>query len=268
MSCRFFLVDAFADRPSTGNPAGVCMLDNDASAGWMQSVAADVNASETAFARRRRDGTFDLRWFTPRTEVDLCGHATLATAHALWESRILAENETADFHTKSGPLTATRRSRWIELDFPASTTTPIAPPEGLLDALGVTATYVGRTRFDILVEVEQEAAVRAAVPDFPALRRVGVRGVMLTAPGDADDVDFISRFFAPGVGIDEDPVTGSAHCALAPFWGQKLAKNDLVAYQASNRGGIVRCRLAGDRVLLSGTAITILRGEVSIDETA
>ncbi|MEW5826430.1 MAG: PhzF family phenazine biosynthesis protein [Candidatus Bipolaricaulota bacterium] len=261
MPCRFFLVDAFADRPFAGNPAGVCILDRDASAEWMQSVASEVNASETAFARRRDDGTFHLRWFTPRIEVDLCGHATLATAHVLWASRDLAESEMAKFHTRSGPLTAVRREAWIELDFPACATTAIAPPAGLLEALGVKAVFVGRTRSDVLIEVDSEAAVRSAAPDFAALRRVGVRGAMVTARSATAGVDFVSRFFAPGVGIDEDPVTGSAHCALAPYWAQKLAKDDLSAHQASARGGFVRCHLAGDRVLLSGKAVTIFRGE-------
>jgi PhzF family phenazine biosynthesis protein len=261
MTIRFQHVDAFTDRPFAGNPAGVCILPDEASAEWMQHAAAEVNLSETAFVRRRTDGDFDLRWFTPVAEVDLCGHATLATAHALWELGDLAASQPARFHTKSGLLIATRRGDWIELDFPANPPTEMPAPAGLLEALGLAAVYVGRTRFDYLVEIEDEDAVRAATPDFYALRNLGVRGVMITAPSGAHDFDFVSRFFAPGVGIDEDPVTGSAHCALAPYWQAKFGKDQLVGYQASARGGSVRCRVIGDRVHLGGKAVTIVRGE-------
>jgi len=270
MAIRFQHVDAFTDRPFAGNPAGVCLLTEDASAEWMQHAAAEIHLSETAFVRRRDDGDFDLRWFTPAAEVALCGHGTLATAHTLWELGQLSPSEVARFHTQSGPLTATKLGEWIELDFPASPPSFVAAPKGLLEALGLRAAFVGKTRFDYLVEVENEDAVRAAAPNFDALRELGVRGVMITAPSEAHDFDFVSRFFAPGVGIDEDPVTGSAHCALAPYWQAKLGKGDLVGYQASARGGIVRCTVASDaardsvasdRVRLSGKAITIVRGE-------
>jgi PhzF family phenazine biosynthesis protein len=270
MAIRFQHVDAFTDQPFAGNPAGVCLLTEDASAVWMQHAAAEVNLSETAFVCRRDDGDFDLRWFTPTVEVELCGHATLAAAHTLWEVGELAASEPARFHTRSGLLTASRHADWIELDFPASPPAPVSPPPGLLEALGVQAIYVGKTRFDFLVEVESAAAVRSATPDFGALRSLGVRGVMITARSGTPSVDFVSRFFAPGVGVDEDPVTGSAHCALAPYWQAKLGKGDLVGYQASARGGIVRCTVASDaardsvasdRVHLGGKAITIVRGE-------
>ncbi len=261
MTIRFQHVDAFTDRPFAGNPAGVCVLAGDVGADWMQHAAAETNLSETAFVRRRADGEFGLRWFTPVVEVELCGHATLATAHTLWELGELAPSETARFRTKSGLLTAARRGDWIELDFPASSVAPTAPPEGLVEALGVPAVFVGKTRFDFLVEMESEAAVRSATPDFGALRSLGVRGVMITARSGTPSVDFVSRFFAPGVGIDEDPVTGSAHCALAPYWQGKLGRGDLVGFQASARGGIVRCRVVGARVRLSGKAITIVRGQ-------
>ncbi len=261
MSIRFQHVDAFTDRPFAGNPAGVCLLAEDASAGWMQHAAAEVNLSETAFVRRRTNGEFDLRWFTPMVEVELCGHATLATAHTLWELGELPLAETARFHTKSGLLSATRRGEWIELDFPASRTEPIEPPPNLLGALGLRAVFVGKTRFDYLVETESEEAVRTAAPDFPALHGLGVRGVMITARSESPEADFVSRFFAPGAGIDEDPVTGSAHCALAPYWQGKLGKSDLVGYQASSRGGTVHCRVAEHRVVLGGKAVTIVRGE-------
>jgi PhzF family phenazine biosynthesis protein len=261
MAIRFQHVDAFTDRPFAGNPAGVCLMTEDAPAEWMQRAAAEVNLSETAFVRQRDDGNFDLRWFTPTVEVELCGHATLATAHTLWELEVLDLTQTACFHTKSGVLTAVRRDGWIELDFPANPPSDTAAPEGLLEAIGLRALYVGKTRFDYLVEVESEGAVRAATPDFAALRKLGVRGVMITARSGTPSVDFVSRFFAPGVGIDEDPVTGSAHCALAPYWQGKLGRGDLVGFQASTRGGIVRCRVVGARVRLGGKAITIVRGE-------
>lgn len=261
MGIRFQHVDAFADRPFAGNPAGVCLLEREARSNWMQSVAAELGFSETAFARPRGDGAFDLRWFTPTVEVDLCGHATLATAHTLWEMGVLETQSNARFHTRSGILTAARRNDWIELDFPASATVPTDPPAGLLEALGLQATFVASTRFDVLVEVDDEAAVRSAAPHLAGLRQLGGRGVMVTARSATPAFDFVSRFFAPGVGIDEDPVTGSAHCALAPYWAGKLGRNDLVGYQASARGGIVRCRVDGDRVILGGTAVTVVRGE-------
>ncbi len=261
MTIRFQHVDAFADRPFAGNPAGVCLLREEADPQWMQRAAAEVNLSETAFVRRRDDGAFDLRWFTPVAEVELCGHATLATAHSLWELGELPLAQVARFHTQSGLLTATRHGEWIELDFPASPAQPVAAPSGLLEALGIPAVWIGKTRFDFLVEATNEAAVRGASPDFRTLKGLGVRGVIVTAQGDRRDVDFVSRFFAPGVGIDEDPVTGSAHCALGPYWQSKLGKDELTAYQASARGGTVRCRVVGDRVRLSGKAVTVVRGD-------
>lgn len=261
MRIRYQHVDAFTDRPFAGNPAGVCLLEQEAEADWMQSAAAELGFSETAFVRRRSDGTFDLRWFTPAAEVKLCGHGTLATAHTLWDLEVLDTKEPARFHTRSGLLTATRRGEWIELDFPASATEAIPAPAGLVDSLGVRSVFVGKTRFDYLVEVNDEEVVRNAAPDVRRLRDLGVRGVMITARSTMPGVDFVSRFFAPGVGIDEDPVTGSAHCALGPYWQRKLGKNDLVGFQASARGGIVRCSVREDRVLLAGRAVAVLRGE-------
>jgi len=262
MGIPIYQVDAFTSEPFKGNPAAVCLLDGPADDAWMRRVAAEMNLSETAFAAPRSGGDFDLRWFTPAVEVDLCGHATLATAHILWETSILSPNARARFHTKSGVLTAARVDDRVELDFPANPPAPIEPPDGLLDALGIAATYVGRTRFDYLVEVADAGAVRAAAPDIRRLKRLDVRGVMITAASDEDAFDFVSRFFAPGAGVDEDPVTGSAHCALTPYWATKLGRDELVGYQASARGGIVRCRVVGDRVRLSGHAVTVLRGEL------
>lgn len=263
MTVPIYQIDAFASEPFKGNPAGVCMLHEPKGKPWMQGVAAEMNLSETAFALPRAAGDFDLRWFTPAVEVVLCGHATLATAHILWETGVLSLDRQARFHTASGLLTADRLGDAIELGFPVSPPEPVKPPSGLLEALGVSATYVGRTRFDYLVEVDDAAVVRDAVPDFPGLKRLGVRGVMITAEGD-DVFDFVSRFFAPGAGIDEDPVTGSAHCALAPYWAKKAGREELVGHQVSARGGVVHCRVAEDRVFLSGHAVTVLRGELLV----
>ena len=229
----------------------------------MQSVAAEMNLSETAFLVRRDDG-FDLRWFTPAVEVALCGHATLASAHALWEGGHLPSDEVARFHTKSGLLTATRRGPWIELDFPATTEQAAEPPAGLIDALGVTPLYVGKTRFDYMVEIDREDGVRAMTPDFSRLRSLPVRGVIVTSSATTPGVDFVSRFFAPGAGVDEDPVTGSAHCCLTPYWSRKLGRTEFIAQQLSRRGGTLRLSLAGDRVRMRGQAVTVLRGELLV----
>lgn len=265
MSIPIYQVDAFAEKPFSGNPAAVCVLQQPADEGWMQSVAMEMNLSETAFVVHREDGDFDLRWFTPGVEVDLCGHATLATSHILWEAGILKPEEPALYHTRSGVLQAQKVDEQIELDFPATPAEACEPPDGLLEALGIQSpVYVGRPRFDYLVEVASEDIVRSLTPDFAALRFLGVRGVMVTSHSDQSNLDFVSRFFAPGAGINEDPVTGSAHCALAPYWAAKLGKTTLSAYQASARGGSLTCTLAGDRVKLAGRALTVLRGELTI----
>ena len=255
-------VDAFTDRPFGGNPAAICWLEHHVSDDWMQSVAAEMNLSETAFVRRRSDG-FDLRWFTPTVEVDLCGHATLATAHALWFAGIAEAGSPLHFHTRSGILTCTRDREFIEMDFPALPATAAAPPAGLLEALGVEAVaFVGRTKFDYLVQLDSPEAVRAVRPNFPKLGEVPTRGVIVTARLEDSKFDFLSRFFAPAVGVDEDPVCGSAHCCLADFWGHRLDKRELMALQASNRIGVLRLRLNGDRVLLGGQAVTVWQGEL------
>jgi PhzF family phenazine biosynthesis protein len=225
----------------------------------MQLVAREMNLAETAFLVRRADG-YDLRWFTPACEVDLCGHATLASAHVLWEEGHLPADATARFHTRSGVLTATRRDGVIWLDFPATPpVTAPAPPE-LERALGVPLRFVGRTPFDYLVEVDSDATVRRLEPDLRLLGRLPVRGIIVTAASATPEQEFVSRFFAPAAGVPEDPVTGSAHCALAPFWGVRLGRTELRGYQASARGGLVRLRLAGDRVQVGGAAVTMLRG--------
>ncbi|MGZ4807992.1 MAG: PhzF family phenazine biosynthesis protein [Thermoanaerobaculia bacterium] len=261
---RLLQIDAFTDKPFRGNPAAVCLLDADKPDAWMQSLAAEMNLSETAFLRKQNGG-WGLRWFTPAVEVDLCGHATLASAHALWEEEILPAAGTVRFHTKSGLLTARRDGEWIELDFPATPQEPVTPPVGMLEALGIERTlHTGKSLFDYLVEVDSEEIVRALAPDHVRLRSLGARGVIVTSRSLNRDYDFVSRFFAPGAGIDEDPVTGSAHCTLGPYWAAKLKKNDFVAYQASARGGVVRVRLEGDRVKLGGRAVTVFRGELAV----
>lgn len=255
-------VDAFTSEPFGGNPAAVCMLPEPADAVWMQRVAREMNLSETAFLVRRDDGAFDLRWFTPTVEIDLCGHGTLASAHVLWEDGCLDSTAQATFHTLSGPLSAVRRDGWIEMDFPAEPDEPVSAPDGLVAALGAEPAYVGRNRFDYLVELGSEAALRGMAPDFGRLRDLGVRGVIVTARAESAGLDFVSRFFAPGAGIDEDPVTGSAHCCLAPYWQRRLGQNSFTAWQASERGGEVRCAVRGDRVKLCGQAVTVLRARL------
>lgn len=256
---RLLQIDAFTAQAFRGNPAAVCLLDRERDERWMQDVAAEMNLSETAFLLRREDGDYSLRWFTPAVEVALCGHATLASAHALYEEHGL---QSVRFHTKSGILTAVRSGDAIELDFPATPEERADAPDGLLESLGIAnPVYVGRNRFDFLVEVASEDEVRALDPDHAQLRRIPVRGVIVTSR--SRDFDFVSRFFAPGSGIDEDPVTGSAHCCLTPYWSAKLGKDAMTAFQASKRGGVVRVRLAGDRVKLGGEAVTVLRGELT-----
>jgi PhzF family phenazine biosynthesis protein len=261
MTIPLIQVDAFADKPFTGNPAAVCMLPGPSDEQWMQNVAREMNLSETAYLWRQGDG-YSLRWFTPATEVDLCGHATLASAHVLWERGDISPDQEARFQTRSGLLTAVSTTEGIRLDFPATVTEPADAPEGLATALGVAPRWVGRNRFDYLVEVASEAEVRATKPDFGRLSALPVRGVIVTAVASTAGFDFVSRFFAPAAGVPEDPVTGSAHCALAPFWGKRLGKEAMTAYQASPRGGVVGVRVVGRRVHLIGRAITVLRGEL------
>jgi PhzF family phenazine biosynthesis protein len=255
-------VDAFTDRPFAGNPAAVCLLREPRDDAWLQHVAREMNLSETAFLVRRADASYDLRWFTPAVEVDLCGHATLASAHVLWEGGYLPPEKPARFHTRSGLLTATRAGDWIEMDFPAKPAEPAEPPEGLAKVLGTIPRFVGRNQFDYLIEVDTEATLRRLNPDFARLATLPVRGVIVTAAAATPGFDFVSRFFAPASGVPEDPVTGSAHCCLGPYWGAKLGKGEMVAFQASARGGVIGVRLVGPRVGLRGQAVTVLRGEL------
>jgi PhzF family phenazine biosynthesis protein len=263
MKVPMYQVDAFTAEPFAGNPAAVCLLDRPAGAAWMQAVAAEMNLAETAFVVPTGD-RFGLRWFTPAVEVDLCGHATLAAAHVIWSTPLLGAGQPCRFDTRSGELACHRRDDgWIEMDFPATPAEPATAPPGLFDALGVAPAPVWRSRFDYLVELPSAGAVRSLSPDFRRLATIDTRGVIVTAPGD--DSDFVSRFFAPAVGIDEDPVTGSAHCCLAVHWAGRLNRTgELVGRQLSRRGGVVRCALDGDRVRLAGQAVTVLRGELTV----
>ncbi len=261
MSVPIFQVDAFTAKPFAGNPAAVCLLEKEGEADWMQSVAAEMNLSETAFLTPQKDG-FGLRWFTPKTEVDLCGHATLAGAHVLWEIGRMATDEVAHFDTRSGELTAKQDKDWIELDFPVTRAEPVESPPGLSDMIGSVPKFVGRSRFDLLIELADATELHELEPDFVSLSHLPVRGFIVTARPDMPEYDFLSRFFAPAAGINEDPVTGSAHCALAPYWAEQLGKNEMIAYQASPRGGVVKVHLADDRVKLRGQAVTVLQGEL------
>jgi PhzF family phenazine biosynthesis protein len=262
MSQSIIVVDAFADQPFTGNPAAVCLLNQPVDERWMQLVAREMNLSETAFLLPEGEA-FRLRWFTPTVEVELCGHATLASAHVLWESGRLRAADEARFETRSGLLTARHTGDQIVLDFPAVAARACEVPLGLMEAIGTPLGYAGKNAFDYLVEVESEAVVRALQPDFERLAALLERGVMVTSRSADPAFDFVSRFFAPACGIREDPVTGSAHCCLGPHWSGRLGKVDLVGHQVSARGGVVRVQVRGDRVHLGGHAITVMRGELS-----
>jgi PhzF family phenazine biosynthesis protein len=265
MPIPIYQVDAFiTDRKFSGNPAGVCLLDSAAAETWMQNLGTEMNLAETAFLvpRSGSDG-FDLRWFTPEVEVALCGHATLASAHVLWETGRLRAGEQARFHTKSGLLTADKKGDLIEMNFPAKPEVKSDAPADLLPALGVRPVYIGKNQFDYIIEVGSEAEVRAMTPDHFRLRSIPVRGVIVTSRSATSAYDFVSRFLAPGSGVPEDPATGSAHCCLGPFWQSRLGKSSFVAYQASPRGGLINVRVEGERVFLSGRAETVFSGELA-----
>jgi PhzF family phenazine biosynthesis protein len=256
-------VDAFTATPFSGNPAGVCIMKQPGDDTWMQNVAREMNLAETAFLHPE-NGDYRLRWFTPTVEVALCGHATLASAHVLYETGALPRGRQARFQTLSGLLTADEEDGWIKLDFPSKPPEAATAPPDLLAALGnVNVNYLGRNVFDYIVEVDAEEVVRSLKPNLSLLETVQARGVIVTARSDDRAFDFVSRFFAPAAGVPEDPVTGSAHCCLTPYWAAKLKKDEMVGYQASARGGVVKVALRGDRVMLYGQAVTVLRGELS-----
>jgi len=265
MAIPIYQVDAFTEEAFKGNPAGVCLIPGPMDAGWMQNVAAEMNLAETAFPLREGDG-FRLRWFTPKCEVKLCGHATLATAHILWETGLLANDKGARFQTLSGLLTARRDQDLIELDFPARPPLP-HPPDWAADvvgALGIKPVWIGMSAEDVLFEAADEKTVRGVEPDFATLRALPARGVIVTSRSSDCRFDFVSRFFAPAVGVDEDPVTGSSHTVLVPYWAGRLGKKSFTAYQASARGGVLHLRLDGERVKIAGRAVTVIRGELAV----
>lgn len=257
---NIYVVDAFTNEAFRGNPAGVCVTENAVSEQWMQNVASEMKHAETAFLHKQEDH-YSLRWFTPEVEVDLCGHATLAAAHILWTEG----HETASelrFMTKSGLLKATRHNEWIHLDFPLEPASACEPPDSLVKGLGVPFKYIGRNRMDYIVEVENEDTVKSLNPDLSLLKQLEGRGVIVTSRANDEAVDFVSRCFFPAIGIDEDPVTGSAHCCLGPYWQQQLRKSEISALQISKRGGVLKLQLSGDRIRISGQAITTLKGRI------
>lgn len=259
---RLYLVDAFTPKPFAGNPAGVCPLDSPADVAWMQGLAAEVNASETAFFYPTGD-SYHLRWFTPTQEAPICGHATLASAHVMWEAGLLPASDTTRFDTLSGRLTVAREGDWLTMDFPANPPATIDAPEALARAVGRPIVAVAENDLDYYVELKSEEAVASFVPDLAAIAAFPKRAVVITARASRPGVDFVSRVFGPAHGIPEDPVTGSTHCALTPYWAAKLGKTALTAYQASRRGGMLRVALSADRVLISGQAVTVFSGEVT-----
>lgn len=260
MEVPIYQVDAFTNQAFAGNPAAVCILEEAQHESWMQHVAREMNLSETAFLFKEKND-YNLRWFTPTTEVDLCGHATLASAHILWETSLLGLKEVAEFNTLSGRLKVRRKGDEIELEFPATRVEPVTGPTELGEVLGIIPKFIGKTNTFYLVEAESERIVRELDPAFQELKtRFPDRAIIVTSIADSGEYDLVSRCFAPSLGIDEDPVTGSAHCCLGPYWSERFGRNELVAYQASERGGTLRVRVDGDRVFLSGRAVTVLRG--------
>ncbi len=269
MPVPLYQVDAFATKPFAGNPAAVCLLRDPRASDWMQQVAAEMNLSETAFLQPKTEETYRLRWFTPTNEVDLCGHATLASAHILWAEDHVSSETPLHFETASGRLTARREDGWIWMDFPADPVVPTDPPTSLLNALnGAMPDEVGRSGRDYLVRLQDSDAVRTLEPTLSDLEALTeARGVIVTAPAEGDDVDFVSRFFAPRVGVPEDPVTGSAHCALGPYWATHAGRTALTGRQVSGRGGTVRVHLNtpdAERVTLGGQAVTVFRGRLDV----
>jgi PhzF family phenazine biosynthesis protein len=261
MPIPIYQVDAFAEKPFKGNPAAVCILPKPMKVEWMQSVARQMNLSETAFIIQKNNG-FGLRWFTPQSEVELCGHATLASAHVLWEKGVVPETQKIRFSTLSGWLSATKNQCLIELNFPSAPLIPADCSEEYIAALGPVPDYTAISADKWLLEYHDEKLIYAMKPDFAALRARTGRGLIVTARSEKPGIDFVSRYFAPWIGINEDPVTGSAHCILGPYWGGKLHKNHMTAYQASERGGIVHMRVSADRTYIGGEAVTVFSGEL------
>ena len=261
---KIWVVDAFTGRAFAGNPAGVCISETALDESWMRRLASEMKHAETAFAFPH-EGGYALRWFTPSAEVPLCGHATLATAHTIWQAGFRPKSERLRFQTKSGDLFATYLDDgWIELDFPRLDIAPLGETGDVKAALGASIIELRRYSIKLLAELESEKVLRRLKPDLSAIASLNAKGVIVTARAATKPYDFVSRYFAPALGVDEDPVTGSAHCALAPYWSEKLKKDSMLAYQASPRSGEMRVRLAGDRVCLAGQAVTVLEGELHV----
>ncbi|WEK56012.1 MAG: PhzF family phenazine biosynthesis protein [Candidatus Cohnella colombiensis] len=260
---KIYTVDAFTDQPFHGNQAAVCILDSHRSDEWMQSIASEMNLAETAFLQKQGE-QYSLRWFTPEVEVDLCGHATLASAHILWEQQYEMANEIR-FMTKSGLLTTRKNGNWIELNFPLEIEQECVPPAELAEGLGVSFQYTGRNRLDYIVEVADEDTLIGLQPNFNVLKRVDTRGIIVTSRTNRPGIDFVSRFFCPAIGVNEDPVTGSAHCCLGPYWKNKLDKSELTAMQLSKRQGYLQLSVQDNRILIKGQAITTLKGTLHVD---
>ena len=260
---RYFVVDAFTERPFGGNPAAVVLLSAWPDDTWLQNIAMEMNLSETAFLVRNQRG-FDLRWFTPAVEVDLCGHATLASAFAILHAGLDEDQSELEFSTRSGILTATSHGGQIQLDFPLKPESPTKPPVDLIEGLSVTPTYVGKSEYDYLVEVKTEHELRSLTPQFDRLAKLDCRGIIVTSTSTETEFDFLSRFFGPAVGVDEDPVTGSAHTSLIPYWSERLNSKELVAKQVSKRGGVLYCKNKDTRVLISGKAVLYMKGEIEL----
>ena len=263
MNIKLFTVDAFTDKPFKGNPAGVCILDNELTEAQMKNIAFEMNLAETAFVQRKGD-IYSLRWFTPDSEVDLCGHATLATSHILWQTGLHDKSKSISYDTRSGILKANRVDGKIELDFPVDLEHPVNIPDELIRTIGVKPVYLGRAKWSYLAELDSEETVRKIKPDFVIMETLEAWGLIITARSSTKEFDFVSRFFAPRKGVPEDPVTGSAHCILGPYWMKKLGKNEMIAYQASKRGGILGVKVDGERVKLTGNAITMLDAKLNI----
>jgi len=257
---NIYQVDAFTQEAFKGNPAAVCLFLQHEDDAWMQNFANEMNLSETAFLKEDAEG-YNLRWFTPTQEVDLCGHATLAAAHILWETGNLEKDRAARFYTKSGVLKAEMQGDWIQLDFPVEADAPVDAPAELVEALKIEPRYVGKNRMDYIVEVDSEKVLRSLTPDLELVKHLNARGVIVTCRSESADFDFMSRFFAPAYGVNEDPVTGSAHCCLGPYWKRKLGKSEFKAFQASRRGGVLQIKV-GERVLISGQAKTVFSGRL------
>ncbi len=266
MKLPIFTVDAFTSEPFKGNPAAVCLLNDIIPTSLMQSIAFELNLAETAFVLKETEGdAYSLRWMTPNSEVDLCGHATLATSHILWQEGICKKDETIHYNTRSGLLKADYHEGEIGLDFPAIPQKKIEYPPELIDAIGgVQPKYVGMTKWNYLIELESEDDIINLKPNFDIMLTLPGWGTIITAKADEKRYDFVSRFFAPEKGIQEDPVTGSAHCALGPYWAGRLGKDSFIAYQASERGGILGVKVNGDRVMLAGEAVTVISGEIEV----